>query len=82
MDSRIGGGLPETLDKRKGRIDAIICDRNITNLPRKLDMTKVIAEVDAAIDATRHVETFWRTASAFAVGHAQRAHPRRTGGPW
>jgi hypothetical protein len=68
VDSRVGGGLPETLEKRKGWIDAIIRDCNITNLPRKLDMTKVITEVDAAIDTTRHVETFWRTASAFAHG--------------
>jgi hypothetical protein len=68
VESRVGGGLPETLEMRKGWIEAIIRACNITNLPRQLDITKVITEVDAAIDTTRHVETFWRTASAFAHG--------------
>jgi hypothetical protein len=60
--------MPATLDKRKAWLDAIIRDCNITKLPNKLDMTKVITEVDAAIDSEHRVETFWRTASAFARG--------------
>jgi hypothetical protein len=68
IDGRFGNGMPETLDKRKAWLDAIIKNCNITKLPNQLDMTTVITDVDAAIDTTRHIETFWRTASAFAHG--------------
>jgi hypothetical protein len=68
VDARVGGGLPPTLEKRKQWIATIIERNGITNLPRRLEITDVLQAVDAAIDRSRHIETFWRTASAFAHG--------------
>jgi hypothetical protein len=68
IQARVGGTLPATLEKRKKWIAAIIETNGITDLKGHFEITKVIQQVDAVIDDSRHIETFWRTASAFAHG--------------
>jgi len=65
---RLGGDLRPSLANRKRWLDELAARHHISDLPRKLEITDVIQDVDAAIDGTRHIETYWRTASGFAHG--------------
>jgi hypothetical protein len=65
---RVGGDLRPSLANRKRWLDELAARHHISDLPRRFEITDVIQDVDAAIDDTRHIETYWRTASGFAHG--------------
>jgi hypothetical protein len=65
LQERTGGALPRTLAQRQDWLDKMIEANGITDLPRSFSITHVIVEVDKG---SKHFETYWRTASAFAHG--------------